>query len=427
VLPRALGAEEIHFLRAVANLLALAIARLGAAQTLEQRMAGATREIEQQRLVAESLHGILTISNSNRTLAEILGYIIAQACRLLGCAAGAIYRLHGQDALLHIQAACGLDADDATLDLPVDWSATGQAAQTRRPVRIADAAVDLPDLSERVSASHPRSLLLRLSTRYPALLAVPLLVKTDVYGAITLYYSAPRTFSEEEVRLAEALSGHAALAIENARLVAAAQDKAVLEERQRLARDLHDSVTQALYGVTLHAEAATRLLAEGDIATVGAYLREVQDTAQEALEEMRLLIFELRPPVLAQVGLAAALQARLVAVEGRANLETRLIVEGVGDLPERVEQGLYRIAREALNNALKHAHARRITVQLRQAPSQVILQMADDGVGFDPAAPRDSGGVGLQGIAERVAQLEGRFTVQSTPGAGTVLRVEVAL
>jgi signal transduction histidine kinase len=217
------------------------------------------------------------------------------------------------------------------------------------------------------------------------------------------------------------------LAIENARLVAAAQDKAVWEERQRLARDLHDSVTQALYGVTLHAEAASRLLAAGDLATVAQYLRELQETAQEALDEMRLLIFELRPPILEQAGLVAALQARLGAVEGRVNLEAQLIADGVGQLPAVVEQALYRIAQEALNNALKHARAQRITVALQQTQSTVILVVTDDGIGFDLASTSDTGGLGLRGIAERVAQLGGTFTIQSTPAAGTQLRVEIKL
>ena len=209
--------------------------------------------------------------------------------------------------------------------------------------------------------------------------------------------------------------------------LAALQATAILEERQRLARDLHDSVTQALYGITLHAEVARRLLASGDTATATSYLSALQETAQEALAEMRLLIFDLRPPILGQVGLAAALQVRLDAVEGRANLQTQLIVDGVGDLPALVEQALYGIAREALNNGLKHAHAQHITVHLWQTQASITLEVADDGVGFDPAAARGNGGLGLCGIAERAAQVKGRLTLRSAPAAGTQLRVEVML
>jgi signal transduction histidine kinase len=266
------------------------------------------------------------------------------------------------------------------------------------------------------------------------------------FGSLGVAVTASRMFSNEESAFLQAVANVLALAIERAaanqvieqqleartreierQLVAAAQDRAVLEERQRLARDLHDSVTQSLYSVTLHAEAATRLLAAGDVTTTATYLHELRDTAQEALDEMRLLIFELRPPVLEQVGLVAALQARLNAVEGRANLETRMIVNEVGDLPSAVEQALYRIAQEALNNALKHASAHRITVQLLRAQSRVTLEIDDDGAGFDSSVARENGGLGLRGIAERVAQLKGILTIHSAPGAGTQLCVEIAV
>jgi signal transduction histidine kinase len=212
-----------------------------------------------------------------------------------------------------------------------------------------------------------------------------------------------------------------------AQLVAAAHAQAVLEERQRLARDLHDSVTQALYGITLHAQAAWRLLGLGELALASDSLRTLQETAQEALDEMRLLIFELRPPILDQVGLVSALQARLSAVEGRVNLQTQLIAEGVGELPAAVEEALYRIAQEALNNVLKHAHARQITVQLRQGPARLSMEICDDGVGFDPATTGAGGGLGLRGMAERAAQLGGTFTIESAPGGGTRIYAEVAL
>lgn len=205
------------------------------------------------------------------------------------------------------------------------------------------------------------------------------------------------------------------------------QAQAVLEERQRLARDLHDSVTQSLYGITLHAQAAQRLLVAGEVALAVHSLRILQDTAQEALDEMRLLIFELRPPLLEQVGLVAALQARLSAVEGRANLHTRLIADGVGPLPAAVEQAFYRIAQEALNNALRHAHAQQITVQLWQEPARLAMEIRDDGVGFEPSGADKRSGLGLRGIEERIAQLQGTVTLQSAPGAGTRLRVEVEL
>jgi signal transduction histidine kinase len=177
--------------------------------------------------------------------------------------------------------------------------------------------------------------------------------------------------------------------------------------------------------VTLYADAATRLLSSGQVEPAAENLHKLRGTAKEALGEMRMLIFELRPPILAEQGLAAALGARLEAVEGRAGLQTELHAEGEGRLPADVEEGLYRIAVEALNNALRHARARCISVSLRFGHEATSLEVADDGIGFDPAAIRRSGGQGLQGMAERAEQLGGTLTVDSTPGTGARVRVVV--
>jgi signal transduction histidine kinase len=198
-----------------------------------------------------------------------------------------------------------------------------------------------------------------------------------------------------------------------------------MKERTRLARDLHDSVTQALYGVSLYAEAAARQLSRGALDLTAHHLSDISTTAQESLREMRLLVFELRLPVLKSEGLAAAIQARLEAVEARVGLETSFRYDGNGHLAPEVEDGLYRIAQEALNNALKHAQARTVSVQLRHEGRTVILEIADDGLGFDPAAATDHGGFGLQTMEERAARLGGRLTIESVPGSGTCVRVEV--
>ncbi len=185
-------------------------------------------------------------------------------------------------------------------------------------------------------------------------------------------------------------------------------------------------MTQSLYGVTLFAEAADRLLAAGDVDLAAEHVRELQLTAQESLREMRLLIFELRPLILGEHGLASALQMRLESVEGRSGLETVLEIEGEEQgLPAEAESGLYRIAQEALNNALKHAQARRIEIRLCWTPLPVTLEIIDDGVGFDPRAVYQQGGLGLQGMEERAAQLGSRLSIQSQLGQGTQVKVEV--
>jgi signal transduction histidine kinase len=158
----------------------------------------------------------------------------------------------------------------------------------------------------------------------------------------------------------------------------------------------------------------------------------VEDVAREALAEMRLLIHELRPPVLAEEGLAAALQARLQAVESRSGVQIAFREEPVAEtepqrLPTTIEQGLYRIGQEALNNALKHARADRITVCLRFASKLVSLEIEDNGNGFAPEAAAGSGGVGLTGMAQRASEMGGVLTKDSAEDRGTRICVEVPL
>jgi signal transduction histidine kinase len=229
----------------------------------------------------------------------------------------------------------------------------------------------------------------------------------------------------EELSLLTAIGHQIGVAVENAHLYEQAQQLAVVEERNRLARDLHDSVTQALYGVTLCAEAAARHLRVGDTGTAADHLREIQSTTHEALREMRLLIFELRPPVLKRDGLAAALQNRLDAVEGRFGLSVAFVGNGNGRLSPELEEGLYRVAQEALNNVLKHARASQVTVSLHQNQDSIHLEIADDGVGFDLATARDRGGFGLRCMEERTAELGGKLQVKSSPGEGTKVQVEI--
>ena len=183
-------------------------------------------------------------------------------------------------------------------------------------------------------------------------------------------------------------------------------------------------MTQSMYAVTLYADAASRRLSSGKVEDASQDLEKLGRTAKDALGEMRLLIFELRPPILDEAGLSAALQARLENVEKRSGLKTEFRAEGAGQLPCEVEDGLYRVALEGLNNILKHARASRVTISLYHDAKSALLQLADDGVGFDPAATPNGGGMGLASMAERVEQLGGRLVVDSEPGQGTEVSVE---
>ncbi|MFN2119998.1 MAG: GAF domain-containing sensor histidine kinase, partial [Anaerolineales bacterium] len=257
-------------------------------------------------------------------------------------------------------------------------------------------------------------------------LGVPMLVGGHVIGILSLQdVERENAFTESDVRLLETVAASMSVALENARLWAQEKQIAVLEERQRLGRELHDSVTQSLYGISLYAQAAAGHLALEHYDQVDKYLDEISASSQEALAEIRLLLYRLRPPVLENEGLVAALQQRLASVEGRAGRKADLKTDLSARLPLDVEEGLYYIAQEALNNALKHAHARSVRVSLLQHGHAVALEVTDDGVGFKPADAGAEGKMGLPCMQERAAEIGGKLTLASEPGNGTTIRVEV--
>jgi signal transduction histidine kinase len=204
-----------------------------------------------------------------------------------------------------------------------------------------------------------------------------------------------------------------------------AEELATIQERNRLARELHDSVTQALYSLTLYAEAASRELSAGDLEVVGKHLNELRYTSQQALQEMRLLIFELQPPILDRDGLVIALQERLEAVESRTGIETEIDLTLEERLPAKIEVGLYGIAREALNNILKHAQATRVKVSLSESNGRVRLEIDDNGIGLIKDKTESGGGMGIKGMQERANQIGANLTLETKAEGGMLLWVEV--
>jgi signal transduction histidine kinase len=224
------------------------------------------------------------------------------------------------------------------------------------------------------------------------------------------------------------VAGQVAVAVENARLYAQAHDVAALEERARLARELHDSVTQALFSMTLHTRVAQTLLERiGDDSPerLRQTLTQLGDLTRGALAEMRALIFELRPGGLNEEGLAAALQQHCAALSAREGMEIDVVVPGTR-LPfdPAVEEHLYRLAQEALHNIVKHAQATHVLVRLETDGDTVALEIADDGVGFDRASV-PPGHLGLHTMRDRAGRLEGSIEIQSARGAGTTVRVVI--
>ena len=257
-------------------------------------------------------------------------------------------------------------------------------------------------------------------------LGVPI---TGADGVIGAFYLTEKedgaAFGTGELEIIELLAAHAAIAITNARLHERLRELSVVSERNRLALELHDVVSQKLFSLTLTAEAAVTLLDRDAVAARGHVVR-TQQLAREALDELRSLIFELRPPDLARDGLAGTLRKH---VEVLAQVQPVAIALEIAGTPAPLSGGgdreVLRIAQEALHNALRHAAAERIVVRLDARDGRLVLTVSDDGVGFDPADPAvRSRRLGLTSMEERAARLGGRLELASAPGAGTTVRLE---
>jgi two-component system, NarL family, sensor histidine kinase LiaS len=243
-------------------------------------------------------------------------------------------------------------------------------------------------------------------------------------GSIDEIGQLGREFNRMAEQLGANLRSLRRLADENAQLAERAGQFATVEERNRLARELHDSVSQELFSLTMLA-AATRRIMEHDPQRAGAQLAEIEQMARHALEETRTLIFALRPVALDDRGLVPALRDLVVALEQRQGLKVDLQIRDERRLPLAVEQDLYRIVQEALANVARHSGERTATVALAFQPNGVELSISDQGQGFDPEAPRRPQAIGLQSMAERARNRGGWCTIQSEPGHGTRVKVHI--
>jgi len=375
-------------------------------------------EAERRRRIAEGLGDILTILNSNLSLDQVLDYIALQAGTLLGTRAAGICRLEKDGGELTVQALQGLLLTySGGMVIPIGQEALREAMALRRPVVISDLSQTLPREGKTASSAGRSSAAGAWARIYRALLAVPIVVQNEIYGGMLLYYGWPRTFSDEEVDLAILFADQVALAIENAWLRDQVRVAAASAERDRLARDLHDAVTQTLFSASLIAEAMPRVW-EQDPDQGRRGLEELRRLTRGAAAEMRTLLLELRPAALTEKPLGELLRHLTEAMTSRTRLPIALSVDGDGLLREDVQIALYRIAQESLNNVAKHASASRVAVDLSVAPGHALLRIQDDGPGFDPGDNLpDQFGVRI--MRERAAEVSAVLEIDSRAGGGT--------
>ena len=278
------------------------------------------------------------------------------------------------------------------------------------PLMITTAGVALPPGLELVGPGR-------------ALLWLPIVVRGAIAGALGVGHPRPGYYTERHGQLAMAFAQQVGSALENARLYEEAQGKAVLVERQRLARELHDSVSQVLYSIALNAASAVAL-GTRDPERAAALERDVHELAGVGLAEMRALIFELRPESLEQEGLVSALHKQAEAAQARHGFAVNINVAEEPAVPLAAKEALYRIAQEALQNAAKHAHAKTVELTLERQRSELILRVKDDGRGFNPKRTFP-GHLGLHSMRERMAGVGGKLEIQSSRGRGTSIQARI--
>ena len=349
---------------------------------------------------------------------RVLHSICRQLQRLTDAGGVGIALLEEDPRFLEMRTVVGPSSDALRgARIPTEGSFAAEALRTNKPQRSDDAQNDPRGYRQSLVLGNTRTIL-----------SVPMKTRQRTVGVLSVYNKEGEGgFTDRDAELATFFANQAAAAIENARLYEQTREYAVVEERNRLARELHDSVTQSLFSVTLLSEAALNLL-ERDPAKARERLERANELAQGALAEMRALIFQLRPMALQEEGLLSALKKHLNALHSRDGQVVQLQVTGnARRVAAPVEDAAFRIIQESLNNVIKHANAPHAEVQLDFADDALRLATIDSGVGFDPAAPRAQKTLGMSSMRERAESVGGALTVESAPNRGTRVSAELPL
>lgn len=357
---------------------------------------------------------------SELSLPAVLQKIVELACRVADAKYGALGVLGpGESLEAFITTGITPEQRQAIGRLPVGRGILGVLISDARPLRLTRIQDDPRSIG--FPPDHPPM---------TSFLGVPVIVRGTLYG--NLYLTEKRRgseFTEMDETAVVTLAAQAGVAIENARLFEEAQEKLAWEERNRLARELHDSVSQALFSMTLQVRALQLALdkREEDKPLLAERVGRLSELTQGALAEMKSLIFELRPEALREEGLVNAIEKHAEGLAAREELRVELDLSAPPwPLPPDFEEQVFRIAQEALSNVAKHAAAEKVVVRLAvdDAAEELMLEVFDDGIGFDPTV-RQPGHLGLGTMRERAERLGGRISIDTKQKKGTTVRVVV--
>lgn len=415
--PRAFAPEDVALVQALADQAALAIEQARLHQQGRERSQELATLLQASRAVSSTLD-----------LEPLLGVTLDQLKLVVEYASAVV--ITAEEDGFRAREYRGPLPRDLVLSRPVPVPATPAATaalEAGEPVVIADVWGESPEAV--IYRANMGEEYLRTTASYlHCLLIAPMVLKGSLTGALVITHPTPGYYTGHHAALVTTVANQAAVAIENARLYEHAHRLAALEERQRLARELHDSVSQSVFSLGMMARAAhTQYMRGSD--RLGETLDRIGALSQEALIEMRSLLLELHPAAFNEMGLTRALERLIAGLRLRGNLDVRLEAESARRPPATMEYALFRIGQEALANVAKHSRASCVTVTITERGDTLTVTVSDNGVGFAPegAVPGAGGGMGLRSMHERAAAAGILLTLHSSIGAGTTVRADAPL
>lgn len=387
---------------------------------LEAIVTQRTQEIEQRRIELDALYLADEELIQYLEIEQVFQTLVDVAVEILHADKGSLLYWDDENEKLIVRAATGFKPESLEqMEFTTEEGTVGWVMSTGQPAIVHDVSED-PRVDKRITEAEGIQSFMHIPIKREREGGV------EIYGVFNVDYMEPRGFGAQEQRLFAALAQRAALAIEQAQLQDQAQKTAVLEERQSLARDLHDAVTQTLFASSLISEVLP-ILWEKDPELGRSRLEALNELTKGALAEMRMLLIELRPSALEEADLEELMRQLVESVVGRARIPVELKIQGKPDLDSKEKVVVYRIAQEAMNNLIKHAKASQATIRLICKPSRVELRIEDNGIGFDPATVSPDH-LGLNIMRERAESIDADLVIESMPDKGSrvVLKLDRA-
>lgn len=402
-LPKSKILENTQWVEVVVGMLGSLLRREILLNTLEEKVAERTRELS-------AFFDMAMLSGEAQELTDILQPALVKIIEVSASEAAFIHLYDEDKPALRLVTQRGL---------PKEYQAQLQTIQIDEKMRAWMSSISDDPWSSGSEALSPAFIL----PTFQSSTQIWLRARGKIIGLISCYRLSEYSYTSYQIFFLNAVSEQIGLAVENFRLRQKAEEAATIQERQRLARELHDAVSQSLYSLTLLSRSGWDAFERGDQAKLVESLQLLEINSLAALKEMRLLLYQLRSLALEAGGLAQAVEARFELVERRSGIQATVDVDESIKMSARAEQELFRLVTEALNNALKHSGASQVSVTIQMDSDMVVLVVNDNGFGFDPS--QQFAGMGLSNIRERVSGLGGIVTISSKPEHGTRICVEI--